>query len=60
MRALLTAVLLAAPQGAAELSPRFQKFDRLEVSCTVKTEIKASNGRDSKLEVELLVVSEAE
>jgi hypothetical protein len=68
MRMLLTAVLLAlspveglaAPQGAAELSPRFQKFDRLEVACTVKTEIKASNGRDTKLEAELVVVSEAE
>jgi hypothetical protein len=60
MRLLLTTMLLGAPQAATELSPKFQKFDRLEVSCKIRTEIKASNGRDTQLEVEMVVVSEAE
>jgi hypothetical protein len=59
MRFLLLPFLLAL-QGRAELKPKFQKFDRVAVSCTVQTEVKSSNGRDSKYSLELALTAEAE
>jgi hypothetical protein len=60
MRLLLVPAVWCAVQGAPEIAPRFQKFDRVEVTCTVRTEIKSSNGRDSKYEIEMSVSAEAE
>lgn len=40
--------------------PTFQKFDRLQASCVVKTEIKSSNGRDSNYTLTLEISAEAE
>lgn len=40
--------------------PAFQKFDRLQASCVIKTEIKASNGRDSSYTLTLELAAEAE
>jgi len=59
MRVALLA-LAVLTQGKAELKPRFQKFDRVTVSCTIQTEIKSSNGRDSKYTLELGLAAEAE
>lgn len=59
MRLLLLGSLLSL-QSKAELSPKFDKFDRVAVGCTVQTEIKSSNGRDSKYKVELELNAEVE
>ena len=56
---LLLALALTL-QGKAELKPKFQKFDRIGVGCTVTTEIKSSNGRDSKYTLDLELTAEAE
>jgi hypothetical protein len=58
IRILLLAAL--ALQGKADLKPKFQKFDRIGIGCTITTEIKASNGRDSKHTVELELTAEVE
>jgi len=38
--------------------PTFQKFDRLQAACVIKTEVKSSNGRDSSYTLTLDVVAE--
>lgn len=50
---LLALLLQVAP-------PAFQKFDRLQTACVVKTEIKASNGKDSAYTLHLELSAEAE
>lgn len=40
--------------------PSFQKFDRLQSSCTIKTEIKASNGKESSWTLALELTAETE
>lgn len=63
MRLLLAvAVLLPAlaQEKKAELRPKFQKFERVSVSCKVQTEVKSSNGRDSKYALEMDLTSEVE
>src|SRR5687768_12057699 len=40
--------------------PTFQKFDRLQASCVIKTEVKSSNGKDSSYTLTLDVVAETE
>jgi hypothetical protein len=40
--------------------PSFQKFDRLQAACVIKTEVKASNGKDSSYTLTLEVVAETE
>ena len=60
MRAIVTAVLLAcSAQDRVELKPSFRKFDRVGITCTVKTEITSSTGQHSKYTLELDVTSEA-
>lgn len=59
MRLLLVAAVLAL-QGKPELKPVFKKFDRVVVACTVQTEIKSSDGRDSKYKLDLEVEAEVE
>ena len=59
MRLLLLAALIL-PQAKAELRPKFQKFDRISVGCKIQTEVKASNGRDSKYTLELELSAEVE
>ncbi len=61
IRILLLAALLAqAVQAKADLKPKFQRFDRIGVGCTITTEIKSSNGRDSKHTMELELTAEVE
>jgi hypothetical protein len=60
MRSVLAVLLALLPQSKAELGPKFQKFDRIGVGCTVKTEIQSSNGRDSKHTMELELTAEVE
>jgi hypothetical protein len=55
---MLIALLLA--QAAVDLKPSFQKFDRLQSACTIKTKVTSSNGRDSDYTVTLELVAEAE
>lgn len=55
---MLLLALLA--QAAVELRPTFQKFDRLSSSCTIRTEIKSSNGRDSTYVLSLEFAAEVE
>ena len=55
---MLLAILLA--QGAIDLKPTFQKFDRLTSACTIRTEVKASNGKDSTYTLTLELTAEAE
>lgn len=50
---LLALLLQVAP-------PTFQKFDRLQTACVVKTEIKASNGKDSAYTLHLELAAETE
>ena len=53
--------MLLALLALAQLAPpAFQKFDRLQSSCTIKTEIKASNGKDSAWTLSLDLTAEAE
>lgn len=59
MRVLLTAALLAV-QGSAEVAPAFKKFERIQLGCTLTTEVKSSNGRDSKVTARLEVAAEVE
>lgn len=59
MRVLLAAALLTA-QGSAEVAPAFRKFERLQLGCTLTTEVKSSNGRDSKLTARLELSAEVE
>ncbi|HEX7899375.1 MAG TPA: hypothetical protein VF950_16535 [Planctomycetota bacterium] len=40
--------------------PTFQKFDRLQAACVIKTEIKSSNGRDSNYTLTMDVAAETE
>lgn len=47
-------------QAKAEIAPKFEKFDRVSVTCTVRTEIKTSNGRDSKYTLEMDLSAEVE
>ena len=61
MKIIVTAVLLAGvAQDKVELKPAFRKFDRLGISCTVKTEITSSTGRNSNYELELDLSSEVD
>lgn len=61
MRGILLALaLLPALRDGATLRPAFRKFDRVVVSCTVKTEITASNGKNSKYELKINFSSEVE
>jgi hypothetical protein len=55
---MLLALLLA--QGAVDLRPAFQKFDRLQSTCTIRTEVKASNGRESAYTLTLELAAETE
>jgi hypothetical protein len=57
---LVSAVVGLLAQGKLELKPIFKKFDRVVVACTVQTEIKSSDGRDSKYKLELEVEAEVE
>ena len=50
---LLLLCACLAVQSKAEFRPKFQKFDKISVGCKVQTEVKASNGRDSKYELDL-------
>lgn len=59
MRVFLVSAFLAV-QGSAEIAPPFRKFERLTLGCTVTTEVKSSNGRDSKLTARLEVAAEVE
>ncbi len=59
MRVLLLPFLLL-PQAQAEIKPKFQKFDRVSVSCVIRTEVKSSTGRDSKYKLEVDFSAEAE
>jgi hypothetical protein len=58
MSCLIAAVFLC--QAKAELKPKFDKFDKIALSCTVQTEVKASNGRDSKYKLEMDLNAEVE
>lgn len=60
MRTLLAALIALTPQAKADLKPKFQKFDRIGVGCTITTEIKSSNNRDSKHVMELELTAEVE
>lgn len=60
MRMLLAAAALLAGQGSAEVAPAFRKFERIQLGCTITTEVKASNGRDSKLTARLELSAECE
>lgn len=60
MRTVMTALVALSLQAKADLAPRFQKFDRIGVGCTITTEIKTSNNRDSKHKMELELTAEVE
>lgn len=59
MRVLLASALLAV-QGSAEIAPSFKKFERIQLGCTLTTEVKSSNGRDSKLTARLELSAEVD
>lgn len=54
---LLAWILLQTP---VDLKPAFQKFDRLQAACTIRTKVTSSNGKDSEHTVTLEVTAEAE
>lgn len=60
MRLLFLVAAVLIPQAKVELRPKFQKFDKVSVGCKVQTEIKSSNGRDSKYSLELELSAEVE
>ncbi len=60
MRTAILASLALTLQAQAELRPKFGKFDRIGVGCTVTTELKSSNGRDSKYTLQLELTAEVE
>lgn len=54
------ALLLAALQAVIELKPQAQKFDRLALAFRGQTDIKSSNGRDSRYTFEMDCTAEVD
>jgi hypothetical protein len=60
MHRFLPFLALLLPQARAELKPKFQKFDRVALTAKIQTEVKSSNGRDSKYVLEIDLNAEVE
>jgi hypothetical protein len=58
---LLALFALSGIEGLPQIAPpAFQKFDRLQTACVIKTEIKSSNGKDSAYTLHLELAAETE